>query len=70
LKKHKSPEVEAVSGSATNQLLSGRIGWDKLQRSQSPAAMEEMISVEGRIVGGLKAQGLGTHRKLHRPVSD
>jgi hypothetical protein len=32
--------------------------------------MEEMISVERRIVGGLKAQGLGTHRELHRPVSD
>jgi hypothetical protein len=51
-------------------LLSGRIGWDKLQRSQSPAAMEEMISVEERIGGSLKAQGLGTHRRLHRPVSD
>lgn len=70
MKKHESRKVEAVSGSATNQSLSGRIGWDKLQRSQSPAAMEEMISVEGRIVGGLKAQGLGTHRELHRPVSD
>jgi hypothetical protein len=26
--------------------------------------------MDERIVGGLKAQGLGTHRKLHRPVSD